>query len=404
MFSDCTLKNRKTSASYRILTCFLLFVSYTAFRVPAQSRIPHLSEDAVITLLTCDPGEYIYSIFGHSAIRIFDPDNRMDRVYNYGTFDFDEPGFVWKFTRGKLNYKLSVNLWRYFLEEYQYDQRSVYSNEILLTLDEKQILFENLEVNCLPENQYYKYDFFFDNCATRIRDIMDRSIPAIRWQDSSVTLDSSFRDLIDIYLLNSPWADFGIDLGIGLPADAIATHWQITFLPDFLQSEMMAASIDGRPGNLMGPTKTLYAAPVLQAENPLPLPSFLAWGIFVLVAGITFAGIRMKKKFRLFDKIFFGIVGLLGWFILFLWLGTDHIATANNLNLLWANPVLLPLPFLNSKSKMKRTAAMAFKITGSIALLCVIAWAFLPQDLHEACLPLAMAVGIRTLAAGWVRF
>lgn len=383
-------------AASKLLFIFAALLPCIGF---SQNGIPQLTEGAQVSLLTCDPGQDMYNLFGHSAVRISDPTNKIDRVYNYGTFDFDEPGFVWKFTRGKLNYKLSVTPWRYFLAEYEYEGRSVYENVMNLKQEEKQKLFELLEINYLPENAYYKYDFFFDNCATRIRDIIDKAVPEIQWRDSTHEMDSTLRDLLDIYLEGSEWADFGIDLGVGMPAEAQATRWQSMFLPDFLQLELAAATFSDREGNLMTPSRALYLAPKNSDDAPLPMPLILGWAFFAVIAGATFYGFKTRKRLRGLDVTLLTITGLTGWFICFLWFGTDHEATAANLNLIWANPLYFPIVLMSGREALKKPTAIVLQVYAGIALLSVVCWAFLPQDLHVACLPLALAIGIRSFVA-----
>ena len=141
----------------------------------AEAKNQNLSDRSVVSLLTCSPGTELYSIFGHCAIRIHDPVNEIDKIYNYGTFDFDSPNFYMEFIKGKLFYFLSVSNFTFFKTTYIRMNRSIYEQVVDLSMDQRQSLYQYLENNHLPENRYYLYDFFFDNCATRIRDAFVKS-------------------------------------------------------------------------------------------------------------------------------------------------------------------------------------------------------------------------------------
>lgn len=166
-----------------------------------------------ISLLTCDPGDELYSAFGHNAVRVLDNDTGRDIVFNYGTFDFDTPNFYLKFARGKLDYMLSVSTYEQFILHYQYLQRSV--REQVLDLSPEQTLrtVQFLQENYEPQNRFYRYDFFFDNCATRIRDMVEMVLgDQLKWGETEASSGKTFRNLIDEYVYPMPWADFGIDL------------------------------------------------------------------------------------------------------------------------------------------------------------------------------------------------
>ena len=132
------------------------------------------AQDYQISLLTCDPGDQLYSAFGHSAIRVLERTTGEDLVFNYGTFDFNTPYFYVKFTQRTLDYMLSVSTYERFLAEYNYYQRDVREQVLDLSPEQIERLVEFLQINYRPQNRFYRYDFFYDNCATRIRDVMDR--------------------------------------------------------------------------------------------------------------------------------------------------------------------------------------------------------------------------------------
>ncbi len=210
-----------------------------------------LSSEATISLLTYSPGSQLYTAFGHSALRVQDPVNSLggtplDRVYNYGTFDFDESGFYFKFMRGKLNYKLSAYDFYYVELEQQQRQMDVREQVFDLTLAQKQAMFNFLNVNLLPENRFYLYDFFYDNCATRIRDAFEVVLQdTLRLDTSLVAVESrkTFRQLVDEYMAPQPWGDLGIDLALGARIDQPASPYEYMFLPDYLAQSFEGSTL-----------------------------------------------------------------------------------------------------------------------------------------------------------------
>ena len=157
------------------------------------SEFPQLSEHSEISLMTCGPGEAMYSQFGHSALWVYDPINRIDRIYNYGTFDFEGSNFYYLFVRGIANYMLSVSNFQSFLNEYEEEDRTVEQQVLNLTLAEKQSLFYALEENYKPENRYYRYDFLYLNCSSVVRDKVFESLTR-SYELDQTDYDESFRD------------------------------------------------------------------------------------------------------------------------------------------------------------------------------------------------------------------
>src|SRR5690606_22569898 len=152
-------------------TKFLFFLLFMPLLVLGQSV--KLSPRAEISIITCGPGEELYSSFGHSAFRVKDPALKLDFAYNYGTFDFNKPNFYIKFAQGKLLYELSVSYFEDFVYNYKIEGRWVKEQVLNLSQDEKNQLFNFLNINAQPENKEYLYDFFFDNCSTKIRDVLE---------------------------------------------------------------------------------------------------------------------------------------------------------------------------------------------------------------------------------------
>ena len=362
--------------------------------LPFFAQGQSLSESARISLLTCGGGDDLYSVFGHSAIRVNDPESGFDMVFNYGTFDFDAPNFYLKFARGKLDYVLSISSFNGFMRTYQYEERYVFEQELNLNSEERLLLFEALRTNYMPENRFYRYDFFYDNCSTRIRDILKKVLGDkldYRFEDVEET-DKSFRDYIDDYTFNVPWGDFGIDMALGLPTDKKVIPFHQMFLPEKMMDAFERGVITDENGArpLVSENRMLLDLPVRTPEWQWFTPVQVFWLLFVLTAIFTY--VRRSSKGRTFDNILFTVIGLVGIVMVLLWFATDHTATAYNFNLLWSLPTWLLVAFLPSKSAWR----LRFVRLHFILLLAMfVGWFFWPQALHIAVVPIGLTLMLR---------
>ncbi len=312
----------------RIFVSCLLFACIPGF---AQ-----LSNQAQISMLTCSSGTEIYAAFGHTAIRVCDSASQLDEVYNYGTFDFNTPNFYVKFARGKLNYTLSVTSFERFMDDYVSENRSVWEQVLLLDSAQKSRLYFLLEENHRPENRNYKYDFFLDNCATRVRDIIESGVNQGKLFDTSAT-EKTFRQCIQPCLAISPWMRLGCNLALGHRTDSKIETRDLAFLPDELEAQLAGIKIDGKP--LAAARTTLFEAEEQVIQKSVFTPLFFTLLLLATGLVITVFEFWKKRKFTAFDKILFTICGLIGLLITFLWFFTDHSSTAWNINYLWANPL-----------------------------------------------------------------
>jgi hypothetical protein len=362
-----------------------------------------LSQYSQISIITCGPGDQLYSTFGHSAIRVTDPAQTIDNVYNYGTFDFETKGFYLKFMRGKLDYMLSVSTWRYFLVSYVNENRWVKQQILNLTPKQKQSVFDFLQNNAKPENKFYRYDFFFDNCATRVKDVIKANLGAnLILGTPLIDTSRTFKDIINPYIENKDWPEFGIYLALGFPSDKIATYEQSTFIPDYL-SEVMKTSLviyEGDTIPLVGREMPLYIPNGLTQEEKIVESSFfnsifITWTIFGIILILTFFEFYFKKNFYFIDNIIFFILGFIGLGVLFLWLGTDHKSVVNNLNVIWANPFYIIAIFLYHKDKFKPFTKIFFLFAGIISLWAIFPKPFFPQKIDIAFIPLILSGALR---------
>ena len=247
-------ESRQRTFQNVIAVIFLMTISLQS----ASQRI-QLSDDAEIHVLTCGPyqGE-LYSAFGHSAVRVSDPKSGLDWLYNYGIFSFNQPNFYLNFARGYLNYRLAVMDYEGFRDYYIHENRFIHEQILNLNKEQKQQYFDFLEWNAKPENQFYYYDYFYDNCATRIRDGLKLTFgDQIEFDGSYVTTDYTIRELTDLYLAYHPWGDLGIDLCLGLPMDVKATPEMYMFLPDYIENGFNNAFIKTDSGLVPLVEKTL---------------------------------------------------------------------------------------------------------------------------------------------------
>lgn len=378
----------------------LLVSSFFIFHfslLPAQTDTNRIR----ISLLTCTPGEDLYSTFGHSALRVTDSISRDDIVFNYGTFDFSEPGFYLKFIRGKLMYYLSTEDFDSFRDFYKAENRGMTEQVLNLSSPEKKNIIKLLQQNLQAENRFYKYDFLFDNCTTRLRDLVEKTADTTIAFGNVLKEKKRFRQLIYEYLDygDKQWSKLGIDLLLGSKTDAIMTNRQVMFLPDYLMKTFDSSKIDGRP--LVASSKNLYAiSPANNHSRFVAQPGFIFGILFLIIAGLSFSKNNSVQKFMYgFDGFIFFITGLLGFLILFMWFGTDHIMCKNNYNLLWAWPTHVVSAFyINSR---KHNAVIYFKITAIINSVLLLAWFFLPQHMNLSIAPFILLLILRSAIAGF---
>jgi len=358
-----------------------------------------LSPGAEISLLTLGPGEDLYSSFGHSALRVRDPAHQLDQIYNFGTFDFNEPNFYVKFVRGKLLYRLSVQTFTSMLLEAQAQNRTLVEQTLGLTPAQKQQLFSNLEINARPENRFYRYDFYFDNCSTRLRDAVERVCGKELQFRLTLNPPRTFRQLLDPYLVAKPYADLGMDLGQGAVADRVASPYQSMFLPEYLMNGFGTATLlhQGKPGVLVVRTQALFrAAPIVPVRNFFP-PVALTGVAGVVIVAVTLRDYRQGRRSRWLDGILYFFTGLIGALLLFLWLGTDHAVTARNWNLTWALPTHLPVGFWLTRQRISGWVAWYLVGSGVLTLVVLLCWPGLPQELDSELVPFVAALAIRSV-------
>lgn len=341
-----------------------------------------------ISVLTCAPGQELYSTFGHTAIRVVDSIQHTDIVYNYGTFDFSDPDFYSKFTRGKLDYFLSIASLPDFMYEYRSENRDVYEQVLALSEQSKKAIRQALNETLSGAARYYKYDFLYNNCTSRVRDIIMR-YGGLEAGQQLVPDGTSFRDMLHEYLDkgNQAWSKFGIDLVLGSPIDKKAGIAESMFLPDYLMKGI-DSSVRSKDHKVLG-EKILINRGTAQPEPFRDTPLLLFSAIALIVGVLSLLKNKTAVQLsRVFDFVLFLSTGLIGCLLLFMWLGTDHSACAANYNLLWA----MPLNVLAAFAVWKRPGWFRkyMSVYAGLLLVTILGWFWLPQELNTGLLPIIL--------------
>ncbi len=303
----------------------------------ARGRLPALSAGSEVTLITYTPGEELYQSFGHSAIRIRDELLGMDRLYNFGVFDFDTPNFYLKFAHGDLRYQLAVSEGDEEIQSVGASGQGVRELVLNLAPGQKQAVFEALETNLLPENRYYQYDFVLDNCSTRPRDVIEKvtGSPIVL----AGAVQQTFRQMLDPYFARMPWIGFGLSILLGLETDRPATPREACFLPADLERAFESVRNGSQP--LVLEKRVLYAPQSLSTTPPFLSPVWVISAIGILWA--LFWSVRRKEAARWPTALVLILFGLVGIFVFGYSFWTRAWVAHENLSLLWLIPLHFPV-------------------------------------------------------------
>ena len=359
----------------------VLFLGFISFFGLAQSF--QLSENAEISVLTCSPGNEAYSVYGHSAFRV--KDEGYDVVFNYGIFDFSTPNFVYRFAAGQTDYLLGAYKFDVFLNEYIYENRSIFEQVLNLTHNEKQKIFEFLIWNAQPENRVYRYNFLFDNCASRIRDVVKQQVEGEVIFPYQSDEPKTFRQHIKDYHSKLLWLNFGIDLAVSAPADRIASVSEEMFLPDYIMKHFSAATINTHEGTkpLVKFSQVIFQATQTNFKSLKITGPFVVFGLlFLLVLFISVQQLRKNKISACPDYIVYGFTGFMGLIMLWIVLFSEHPAISPNYNILWAVPLNLVFAILWKVKKWRHKLQYYHVIISGWLILLMLTESFLPQKFH----------------------
>lgn len=376
--------------SYLLLFSFLVLLS-----VSAQN--PNLSEDAEISVLTMGPGKLLNDSFGHSAFRV--RTGTIDLVYNYGMFDFNAPNFYLNFAKGKLDYYLGYTTYERFKALYIYQNRSIKEQVLNLTKDQKRALFSFLINNAKEENKIYAYDFFYDNCATKMRDVAEAVLNSnIVYKTPETYKEKSFRQLINTNIYWNSWGHFGINVALGSVIDQKAAPRNYMFLPDYIFQFFDKASFKNSGKPLVKETNSIYETRPETATNNFFLSPLFAFSLIgILILWVTYLDYKKQTRSKWLDVLIFALTGSVGTLLFLLWFATDHTATANNYNILWAFPLNLMIIYQATKTVPKRWYIGFIKLLIILLCLMTLHWIVGVQGFSLALIPFLIALFFRYL-------
>lgn len=348
-----------------------------------------------ISLITCGPADELYSIWGHTAIRVTDSSSGRDVAFNYGTFDNSDPYFYVRFTRGIMRYALSIDDYATFLQEYKQDNRSVTEQKLILNGDQKVRLFNLLKINALEENRYYDYQFYEDNCTTRAKEIINNSTHnSIIFKNILTRRAPTYRELIHKNLdsYHEYWNKFAIDFLLGSNLDKLATNEQSMFLPYNLMRGFDSATLQHHP--LVSENRIILKGYNISNRMLFNTPFNLFSTLALIFIFFSFSKKSYAQKIlRIADTVFIFLLGLLGILIILVWFGRVDSVCANNLNVLWAWPTHILVVFLPKKKHM--WIKYYFRAAALLALLILLGWYWLPQQLNISFVPLLIIIILR---------
>jgi hypothetical protein len=432
--------SRPLRSSLRACSCWLLLVvlgllgrgaqAQAQLQPPAQSSAPSRPElpapepprdraAPVISLLTFGPGDEAFAKFGHNALLVHDPTEQgesRDLVFNYGTFAFNSPLLALDFLKGNLRYWLSVSSLQRTVMAYRAANRSVFLRRLALSPEQAREVARFLYVNAEPENRYYRYDYYRDNCSTRVRDVIDRTLNGALAQASRGTTPFSYRDHTRRLTEGSPLLYFGLDLAMGPYIDRPLSEWEAMFLPAELDGKVLALPIEqaGKARPLVGATRTLFKA---TRTDPPATPSPAIWRFLapgLALGAILYALGRVRSRwagwgFAASTALLGLLAGLAGVLLIALWAFTDHQVTYDNQNVLLCPVWVLALPVLSwdlarAAPRRPRLVVGWFAAAGMSSLIALLIQLIAPASQHNGpALALLVPLWIGAALGAWER-
>lgn len=327
-----------------------LFLSFLMSLTSTTSRAADSLDSVDISLLTCGPGQEVYSLYGHTAIRYEDHRTGEDVVINYGMFSFQQDYFVLRFVFGLTDYQMGITAFDNFMDEYKYEQRWVYQQTLALTPEQKQRIADALARNYLPENRTYRYNFFYNNCTTRARDMIVGNLGCAVEYPHRRLEGITFRSMLHQWTQAYPWSRLGNDLLLGVNADRQITMAERQFLPDSLREDFEGAYVllpSGGKRKLLANSYMLYAPPLEQVKvgdgsSSLHADTIAPWAVAVLWFAVTIIVALIEKRTR---RILWGIDALwllatgIGGLILTAMIFSQHPAVSVNFQILVLSPL-----------------------------------------------------------------
>lgn len=375
----------------------LMFIYVLSFICVWGRDVP---EDSLeVSLMTCSPGQEVYALYGHTAIRVNNYATGEDWVFNYGMFSFNRPNFIWRFTRGECDYQIGAAPFEYFIREYAERGSAVYQQTLNLTTSEKLRLWALLTENMLPENRVYLYNFFYDNCTTRARDRIEEAVSGEIVYPRSDTV-RTYREIVHLYTRRHPWAELGNDICLGCEADRPIGIRQEMFAPFFLMRYFEDAVIKDSAGNVR--PLVLSTAQVVEGRQDAEdagggvSPALCAWGLFVVVLLLTCDEYRRRKCFWWLDALLMTLVGCMGLVVTFLFFFSIHPTVGSNWQIWVFNPIpLLAMPRV-VYCAVKGEKTYYHEVNMLVLMFFILFSVWIPQDFCVVVVPLALTLWLRS--------
>ncbi len=374
------------------------------------------AQSEYFSVLTCAPSPEVYARFGHTAIRYVNEAKNLDLVYNYGLFSYSED-FAYNFAKGETYYFLGVESFRRFAFSYILENRPIYEQKLNLSQTQVDSLKSLLQENALPENRKYLYDFFFNNCSTRPRDLIEQVLgKSLNWNyDKALSLPNNYwypelmepfinqkeksgREAINLLSSTNSWLNFGINLGLGLPNDYNISGFNSMFLPDFLMLNIKNATIEenGNCRPLTNETKLITDCKFTSETFPLATSSiFVMWMLAIIFISIAVLEFYKKKHFYWIDSTLYFIIGLLGFFVWYICFVSIHPNVFPNMNTIWASPFHILFAVVWLIPSLRKWTKYYIYIYSMIFILYIISAFVNPQWIHPAYYPLLLVLASR---------
>lgn len=353
-----------------------------------------------ISLLTCTPHDEIYSLYGHTAIRYQDKIKGLDLAINYGVFSFQKPNFILRFVFGHTDYEMGLLNFDDFCKEYIYYGAKVTQQTLNLSRKEKLCIMNALQKNYEPANRVYRYNFFYNNCTTKARDIIEENINGKIIYENKIDEKETFRNIIHSCNKDHRWARFGNDLLLGVKADMKTTRCDQQFLPANLQRDFSSAVIEqnGKRIPLVTQTSVVVNATTQNIDsnvNDFPTPTTCACIIFILILASCITERFTKRKLYGVDTLLMLLCGLAG-VILFTMLFSLHPTTSTNLQIILLNPIPLLLIFFCIKNRKEENKLKPMWKCVITAIFLAITCSFI-QSFAEGMRFLALSLLLRAM-------
>lgn len=351
--------------------------------------------------MTCEPGSVIYTLFGHTAFRYQNYERGIDVVYNYGLFDFYAPNFELRYALGQTDYMLGRTTFESFANAYRRYGRRIWEQEVMMSEEERERLFMLLEENCLPENMVYRYNYFFDNCATRIVDKIEEAI------GTKIILapakKESFRDMVYKYAGTDNWSSLSMSVCIGYGADRVMTDRERCFVPmELMDAFEKAMVVRGGEEQRLCAEKTIVLEPEhiisFQKEQRFS-PIFIFIVLLIFSVALIIYEYRKGRYFWGYDTLLYAFVAIAGGILSFLFFFSEHPTTSTNLLVFVCNPLVIVLAFTSSIKKI-RINFVAYKIIyGTIIATFILSSWLLPQKIDFAVILFLSIVLLRVVSS-----